>query len=164
MQFSILLVVLLLLTFVGFRMGRGRAVQVAGPRVSSLHSLPAYYGFYVALWCGVPAVALIALWLGFEPTILRGLVIDALPPETRSVDAVSLDLIINEVRQLGSSGNYIHASSPVVAAAAEHYHSLRATSFAAMAVAALALALAGVLVGIRLIRPDLRARDRKSVV
>ncbi len=160
MQFSILLVVLLLLTFVGFRMGRGRAVQVAGPRVSSLHSLPAYYGFYVALWCGVPAVALIALWLGFEPTILRGLVIDALPPETRSVDAVSLDLIINEVRQLGSSGNYIHASSPVVAAAAEHYHSLRATSFAAMAVAALALALAGVLVGIRLIRPDLRARNK----
>jgi phosphate transport system permease protein len=160
MQFFTLLVVLLLLTAVGFRMGRGRALQVGGPRASALHSLPSYYGYYVALWCGLPALLLIALWLSSEPFILQAIVVDALPPEAKELPAARLSLLMNEVRQLGTSGNYQHASGDIAAVAAEQYRNLRNVSFGAMAVVALSLAVIGCVLGLRYIKPELRARNR----
>ena len=160
MQFVTLVVVLILLTVVGFRMGRGRALQVGGAKAAALHSLPNYYGYYVALWCGLPAVALIAIWLSFEPFIVQTMVVSALPPDIQNVPAARLSLMMNEVRQLAASGDYTHASDAAAAAAAERYRSLRATGFAAMAVVALVLAAAGCLTGLRFIHPDLRARNR----
>lgn len=160
MHFFTLLVVLLLLTVIGFRLGRSRAVQVAGPKTSVLHSLPNYYGYYVALWCGVPALALIALWLSCESTILRTLVMDSLPAATQAMPPERLALLMNEVRNLSAMGEYSHASNATIAAAAEHYHNLRSISFAAMTVLSLSLALVGGLLGLRFIHPNLRARNR----
>jgi phosphate transport system permease protein len=160
MQLLTLMLVLSLLTVVGYRLGRRQAVRVAGPKVSSLHSLPSYYGFYVALWCGVPAILLIAGWLAFEPTILEAMVVDALPAGAKALSAAQLSLLMNEVRHIGASGDFSHVSDAVTATAAEHYRSLRATSFGAMAVLALCLAGLGGLAGIRYIHPKLRARNR----
>lgn len=160
MQFSILLVVLLLLTVIGFRMGRGRALAVGGPKASALHSLPGYYGYYVALWCGIPAVLLIAFWLSCEPFILRAIVVGALPADAQALPPARLSLLMNEVRQLGASGDYSHASGVVAATAAEQYRTLRAVSFGAMAVASLALAILGGSLGMRRIQPTLRARNK----
>jgi phosphate transport system permease protein len=160
MQLFTLAIVLLLLTSVSFRLGRGRAVKVAGSKVGVLHSLPSYYGYYVALWCGAPAVALIAVWLAFEPTILQSLVMDGLPPEVKALPAARLSLMINEVRSLASSGDFSRASDAVVAGAAEQYRGLKAIGFAAMAVLALAVATAGGVYALRLIKPTLRARNR----
>ncbi|PKU21929.1 phosphate ABC transporter permease subunit PstC [Telmatospirillum siberiense] len=160
MQFSILLVVLLLLSAVGFRMGRGRALQVGGPKARALHSLPSYYGYYVALWCGIPAVFLIAIWLSCEPFILQGIVVGALPADAKSLPSAQLSLLMNEVRQLGSSGDYQHASGAIASTAAEQYRNLRNMSFGAMAVISLAMAILGCVLGVRYIRPDLRARNK----
>jgi len=160
MQFLTLLAVLLLLTVFGFRLGRGRAVQVAGPKTSVLHSLPNYYGYYVALWCGIPALALIALWMAGESTILHALVVGTLPPDAQSLPAERLALLMNEVRSLSASGNYSQASDTVTAASAEQYHNLRAISFGAMTVLSLSLAVVGGLLGLRFIHPKLRARNR----
>jgi phosphate transport system permease protein len=160
MQFLTLLAVLLLMTVFGFRLGRGRAVQVAGPKTSVLHSLPNYYGYYVALWCGIPALALIALWMAGESTLLHALVVGTLPPDAQSLPAERLALLMNEVRSLSASGNYSQASDAVTAAAAEQYHNLRAISFGAMTVLSLSLAVVGGLLGLRFIHPKLRARNR----
>jgi len=160
MQFLSLLVVLLLLSTIGYRLGRGRAVQVAGPKPSALHSLPNYYGFYVALWCGVPAFALVALWLAFEPSIVQSLIIASLPPETQALSPERLALLMNEVRNLGGATSFGQASDAMTAAAAEHYHSLRSISFGAMAVLSLSLAVVGGMLGLRWIHPDLRARNK----
>lgn len=164
MQFFTLALVLLLLTIVGYRMGRGRAVRIVGHNVASLHSLPTYYGYYVALWCGVPAVALLAVWLSLEPMILKAIVIDALPADARaSLSSDQMALLINEVHNLGSSGDFHHASSSIAAGAARHYAALRSVSFVAMVIAALSLAIAGCLMGLRFIRADLRARNRVEI-
>jgi phosphate transport system permease protein len=160
MQFVTLLAVLLMLTMIGFRLGRNRAVTVAGPKPGALHSLPNYYGYYVALWCGIPALALICLWLGGESTILHALVVDALPPEVKSLSPERMALLMNEVRSLAAAGDYSHASDPTVGAAAEQYHNLRSISFGAMAVLSLSLAVLGGVMGLRYIHPKLRARNR----
>lgn len=50
---------LLVLIATGFYLGRFRILsRFPGPR-SALHSLPNYYGYYVALWTGLPALLLL---------------------------------------------------------------------------------------------------------
>jgi phosphate transport system permease protein len=52
----------------GYRFARSKAQALRKERQRPLHSLPSYYGYYVALWCGVPALILLAVWgLGREP-------------------------------------------------------------------------------------------------
>ncbi len=55
MSSSLLLIVILVLTVIGFYMGRSRALASVGGKVRDLHSLPGYYGYAVALWCGIPS-------------------------------------------------------------------------------------------------------------
>lgn len=164
MQLVTLVVVLLLLTSIGFRLGRGRAMAVAGGNQRKLHSLPGYYGFYVALWCGVPAFLFLGAWLVLEPTVVRALVISAMPPEMQTLPSARLDLLINDVRNLASNGAFGRDVDPAVTAAADHYNRLRHMGFAAMSVIALSLAMAGLAIGRRYINPDLRARNRVEVV
>ncbi|MBR9825247.1 MAG: phosphate ABC transporter permease subunit PstC [Alphaproteobacteria bacterium] len=53
--YSIIALSLLVLLAGGFYVGRARALRSAGVALSSLHSLPNYHGYYVALWTGLPA-------------------------------------------------------------------------------------------------------------
>jgi len=66
-QASILAATLLLLSLIGYYAGRRRALAGVGGRRRELHSLPAYYGLYVALWSGLPGLALFVLWLIVGP-------------------------------------------------------------------------------------------------
>ena len=160
MQLTILAAVLLLLTIIGFRMGRGRALASGNGQARNLHSLPGYYGFYVALWCGVPAFLVMAIWLAFEPTIVTSLVISGLPAESQNLAPDRLSLLLNDIRNL-ATGNVVRADpDPTVLAAAERYNNLRSIGFAAMAVVVLALAIGGLSIGRRYIAPELRARNQ----
>jgi phosphate transport system permease protein len=50
-----------------FQLGRRRALARAGGDASALHSLPGYYGWYAALWCGLPGLLAAAGWLALAP-------------------------------------------------------------------------------------------------
>jgi phosphate transport system permease protein len=154
---SLLCVLLLLSAFV-YRLGRGRATQISGGASGVLHSLPSYYGYYVALWCGIPALVLVGGWVIFEPTILKALLIQSLPPDSDAMTPLRLSLLMNEVRQMSASGDYHFASDDLARNAAEHYHSLHSISFAAMCVSALCLSAAGTWLGIKRVAAKLRAR------
>lgn len=67
--------VLLLLSLAGFWLGRNRAVAVAGGRIATLHSVPSYYGSYVALWAGLPALVLVLLWVALSGPMMDWLVL-----------------------------------------------------------------------------------------
>ncbi|MDY0242082.1 MAG: phosphate ABC transporter permease subunit PstC, partial [Rhodospirillaceae bacterium] len=69
-----------------------------------------------------------------------------------------------EVETLGNSGKFQFASSPAVLEAAQHYRSIAGTGFAAMAALVLAVAVIGGSLGMRYIRPALRARNRVEQV
>ena len=83
MNFSVLLLVLLGLSTMAYVVGTRRAVTVAGgPRqVRTLHSRPTYYGVLTAIWCGLPAVLVLGLWLAFEDAIITNLVVSSMPAE-----------------------------------------------------------------------------------
>ncbi|MGE5503123.1 MAG: phosphate ABC transporter permease subunit PstC [Actinomycetota bacterium] len=156
MQSFILALALLVLASFAYRLGRGRALAVAGGQPRRLHSLPSHYGLYVALWCGIPAFAVLAAYILFEPTVVRLLVVWALPPELQGISPDSLGVLLNEVRNTAAG----HPSAnPAVNAAAETLVRLRHMAFATVAVLALSLGIAGTAWGRARIHAALRARQ-----
>ncbi|MFM9842087.1 MAG: phosphate ABC transporter permease subunit PstC [Dongiaceae bacterium] len=167
MNLTVIFAALLILTAVGYYTGRQRAVATVGGRASQLHSLPSYHGAYVALWSLIPALLLFTLWLLAEPHILRAVVIGALPPETANLPGNQLGLVLNDIQNI-AEGNTARASAdPVKLAAADHMIAWEQTGRIAIAIAAAAAALAGLLWGRHRIAPSLRARngvERTAVV
>jgi len=82
MQTSVLAVLaLLVLTAAGFMLGRRRAYTAAGGRTSHLHSLPNYYGYYLAIWTGLPAFVLLAVYGVFGASLVNTLAVGQLERE-----------------------------------------------------------------------------------
>ena len=163
MQPALLALVLLVLTSIGYYLGRGRSLRVANGSARVLHSLPSYYGFYTALWCGIPALLLLAAWLLLEPAIVTRLVVADLPSEMRELPEARRDLVVNDIENV-LEDNTTRDADPDILAAAERYRHLQGLSAAALAVAVLSLALAGGTYALRSIRVDLRARNRVEAV
>ena len=159
MQLTVLILVLALLTYIGFLMGRRRAVSVSGDHTRTLHSLPSYYGYYVAIWCGLPALLLLGIWLSFETSIVTSMVVSALPPEQQALPTAQLNLLINDIRNMAAGDAISGDANQDLKAAAERYKSLQSIGFGVMTVVCLAVGLGGLVVGHRYIAPSLRARN-----
>ncbi|MGB4948819.1 MAG: phosphate ABC transporter permease subunit PstC [Candidatus Competibacter denitrificans] len=164
MQFFLLLA-LILLSAVAYYLGRKRALTVAGGQIRNLHSLPSFYGSYTALWCGLPALAVLALWTALQPDILTNLVVADLPTELRDLPPDQLNLVVNNLKNL-VSGHFVSSTTdPAMQAAAERYQNLRLIGNAALWVVALSIAMGGIAYAWRRIAPTLRARNSvESVV
>jgi phosphate transport system permease protein len=156
-----LLFVVVGLALFGYYVGRQRAVAAAiaaGPR--KFHSLPGYHGGYVALWCALPAIALLLLWQVFEPVWLRSSVLDGLPETMRSLPQDQLGLIYNDIRNLVEGNTVTSTTSADMAAAAEHYTAQRTLSRNLASAAVLVLGVVVLGWAYRRVRPDFRARNR----
>jgi phosphate transport system permease protein len=82
MQVSVLVALtLLVLTAVGFLVGRRQALSAARGEPASLHSLPDYYGYYIALWTGAPALFLLAVYGVFGAVLVNTLTLGQLERE-----------------------------------------------------------------------------------
>lgn len=164
MQLLILVLTLIVLTVIGFYLGRSRAVATSAGRTRTLHSLPGYYAWYVALWCALPALLVFVGWLAFEPEILRTILIDSLPQSARDLPPERLSLLLNDVRSLASGNVLSRAADPELQAAADRYvETLRISRWALFA-AVLALAIGGLLWARSRVAPRFRARNRVEQV
>ena len=79
------------LAALSFIAGRQRAIVVAARgshgSAEKLHSLPGYYGAYLSLWCALPLLLLVVVWIFIEPAYLRSEVLQSLPAELASAPA-----------------------------------------------------------------------------
>ncbi|MGH8594104.1 MAG: phosphate ABC transporter permease subunit PstC [Gammaproteobacteria bacterium] len=162
MQVSTILAVLLVLSGISYLAGRRRSLATAGGKIRLLHSLPSYYGFYAAIWCAVPALLLLALWQGFEGSIITGLLIADLPEELKALSPARLQFVLNDIKNLADGNGNIVAGAPKphLQAAAAHYTHVKHISEMALAALALALAVAGMGFALRAIHADHRARNK----
>jgi phosphate transport system permease protein len=159
MNMIVLLVVLLGMSSLAFYLGRRRAFSVVKGRVRNLHSLPVYYGFQAALWCGIPAVLMYGLWISFEHTIIMHYVVEALPADLRNLPQDRLSLLINDIKNL-VEGNIVSGEiSPAMQAAADQYRYFQDLSKATLSVIVLAIAIAGTAFSLKLVRREQRARN-----
>lgn len=156
----VLVLALLLLTIVSFHLGRQRAFAVSSGNIRILHSLPKYYGYYMALWCGIPALLIFSCWHFFESTIITSIIISGLPEHITAVSEQQLNLFLNEIRNLVNNSISASDVSPEIAAAADHYGELQNISNTALFVVAIALGLGGATYAWLRIHEQQRARNK----
>ena len=156
-----LIVTFWVLIFLGFYLGRNKAIAVCtalgGPK--ALHSNPFYYGTLTAIWCALPALIIFSFWLFFKSTIIMDIVTSGLPDQIRSLPDARLDLIINDIKNAVSGHSTSDRSSSVILGAVGHYKSLELVAQAALGVIATAIGMVAVAVVRPKITPALRARN-----
>ena len=155
------LAALLMLSAAAFYFGRRRAFAIAGEAggMRHLHSRPTYYGVLTALWCGIPALLMFGIWLGFQDKIITNLVVADLPEAIRNLPGNRLNLVVNDIRNLVTGNIVAGEVDATMQAAAKHYRSLQATSNAALVVVALSLGIVGAVVVRSRISRTMRARN-----
>lgn len=158
MPISIVLMSLILLALAGFWLGRQRSFSLAGGNLRHLHSLPKYYGYYAAIWSGLPALLVLVLWLSFQDGMITQFVMNDLPLASQHLPEAEIGLLLNDVKNL-AQGNIVSGEiDPAMQAAADHYNTLRSISHAAMLVTLLTLVIGGGLYALRSIHAEYRAR------
>jgi phosphate transport system permease protein len=162
-----LLLVLFALMALAYHVGRRRAIARAGGagHIQSLHSLPGYYGFYAALWAGLPALLLLALWSGLQDSVLIGLVKSELPAATvAGLSEGAVGLLLNDVRNLAAGGLVADTVSPPVQAAAARFAHLQSLATWALWLLVVAVALGGMALARGQTTPTMRARNRVEAI
>ena len=160
---SLLLLIILAAMALAYHLGRKRAIGVAGgvTQINRLHSLPAYYGYYAALWVGLPALLLLLFWVGLQEHILTALTIAELPPDmTAQLSEGQLSLLTSDIRNLATGNITAREISPEVQAAAAHYQRLSGLATLSLWSLTGALALAGMAWAWQHTTPSFRARNR----
>ncbi|CCQ73398.1 phosphate ABC transporter permease subunit PstC [Magnetospira sp. QH-2] len=159
MQTFALILAILGLALMAFWTGRARALLTVGGQASRLHSLPSYHGYYIALWCALPALSLLILWVSLEGPILELLLVSTLPQDVMEASSkAELALLINDIRNI-AAGNIASDTNEVNRAAAARYADLLFYSLMARITLVLGLAAAGLAFGRKFIAPALRARN-----
>ena len=156
MQPITLIAVLLVLSASGFYMGRRKACRIAGDDIRVLCSLPSYYGYYTAIWCGVPALIVFSIWSMLDDRIILAMATSSIAAGGASLQ--EMNLVYSEVLRF-VSGSTIGEPHPHIAEAVARYNELEDTSNAALIVIVLSIAITSVAFALGKIRKDQRARN-----
>jgi phosphate transport system permease protein len=160
MSISTLLLFLVGLSLTAYYIGVRRSLAVAGPAGRrALNSLPGHYGLLAALWCLVPALLVVLVWVVGRNAVITQLVISALLPEQAALSEAELTLVINDIKNLAAGNIVSSEETPAMRAAADHYLRLQGLSRAALAVIVTVLAMLGTSIVWRRIQPQMRARN-----
>jgi phosphate transport system permease protein len=159
LSINLLLLLIAALIAGSYLIGRSRAQSLRNRKSGdTLHSLPRYYGYQTAIWCGLPAVVLLVLWVALESTVLTRIVTQDLPPEVTSLPQGQFNLVINDIKNIAVGNISQSQSDPVRQAAAASYKSGLQTSSWLRTVAVIAAALIGAFLGLKRVEPQRRAR------
>ena len=161
MQLSTIVIAILGLSAVSYRLGRRRSLAVVGgPRgIRSLHSLPSYYGLLTAIWCALPALAVLGIWHVVDQKLILETVLSHMPNGLQGFSADQQGLVLNEVRNVALGNVPMADAKPEVRAAAVEWLRLDGISRLAGGGLALSLGLIGAFLAWRRISPTLRARN-----
>jgi phosphate transport system permease protein len=161
MEFSNLFLLMLTLGAVAFYIGRSRSLAVATPLggIRHLHSLPNYYGLNALLWCALPSLGLLILWLVLDEPVINSIVMGALPAELVPSTKADYNLLLNKISNLADGIMSVDGQPAFMVAAAESMAGLRVISQWVLTAICLILATIGLYWGWRRVAADYRARQ-----
>lgn len=141
-----------------FWLARRRALATVGGRTVDLHSLPGYYGWYAALWCGIPGLIVSILWiLGASWTLDRAAIAD-LPAHMSSASEAEISLYLNDVKNLAGGSLVSGAADADLLERAERLREQRSFGMLAAVGLTLLFAITGGWIALERIHPGLAAR------
>jgi phosphate transport system permease protein len=155
--YSLLLIVVL--SIVGYVVGRSAGNRFVTSGGRDVHSLPSYHGAFVAIWVGLPAFVLVLLWLFLQGPLIDRLLLSTLPPGMLDADSgANVSLVLSEIKNV-AAGRIFSEPSPEITRAAEIYGRWEAIARWAMLVAALGVAILALFVARSRLAPRFRARN-----
>lgn len=160
MNLALLFVSVGLMAAATFVIGRRRALSTAGGSASVLHSLPGYYGWYAALWCGVPGLLVAITWLLGASWALDRLALPSLPAEALGTGHVDMALFKSAVKGLAAGEIASSQADGALVAVAHRYRELRSTGLALTALLSVVVSAAGAAVALCAIQPEFAARPK----
>ncbi len=102
--------------------GRSEARKLITTNKIKLNALPSYYGYYLGIWCGLPALIILSLWSLFEPTIIKILIL------SNFSNVESKDLFYEQTLSF-FNGNFTGELTNNIKIASERYSSLNAIAY-----------------------------------
>ncbi len=162
MQLSTLLLVLGTMAIAAFMLGRRRAISTVGGYggLRDLHSLPKYYGYYAAIWCGLPGLMLVGLWLSLSDGVIMARVLASLPAALQQLPDSELSLVTNDIKNMAAGQFSNPLREDELAGAVDLYISLKNSARWLLSALLVALAAAGFAVAWSRVGPKFRARNR----
>ena len=158
----LLVAILLALMAVGYQIGTSRIrslVPAGAPIADRPHSRPPYHGLLVALWCAVPALAIIIAFWFFEPFIDRYFVASQLPPEVRALPDAQFAEVMRRIQQIASGFGVVGDTQPYENIAATRLRTMETIwSLALIGLVAVA-GIVGIFFARNRISASLRARN-----
>jgi len=117
MSMTVLLLAVAILGAIGWFAGRAKARALYTGK-GSLHSLPSYHGWHLALWILVPAIIGWLIWSSVSPAMIHNAIMA--DPAAASLPAMDMerDSIISEAYQLAADPNAV-AFNPAATALIE---------------------------------------------
>ena len=119
----IILLLVTIFSYVSFLYGRSRIKEITSTQSIKINALPNYYGYYLALWCGIPALVILLLWSIFEPTIIKFLISQTLIQNNLvNYSADEVNLIYQKIRSL-YEGNFSGTLTEEIKLGVKNYES-----------------------------------------
>ncbi|MGV6873649.1 phosphate ABC transporter permease subunit PstC [Pseudochelatococcus sp. B33] len=150
---------LLVLSGLAYTQGLSHSRAVAREHGGRLHSRPSYHGLLVAIWCLVPALLILGLWVLLGPGVTRSFVMAQLPPEIDTLNPQAVTVAVRRVEAIASGFGVAGQVEPWEFAAGTAVHDFRRFALLVVVAAASGLGVLGLLVARRRISPALRARN-----
>jgi len=166
MQPANLLLLTIVLAVVAYGLGYARSRALAMPLggIRHLKSLPGYYGVRAAVWCGLPALIILALWAMFEGKVIQMIVIGSLPPDAVPDSAGRASLMMSEIANVANGSLPPAMVDGPVAQSADLFKALQFQSKMYMTGLVISVALLAGFVGWIRISPRLNARRQVEAV
>ena len=153
---SLIAGVILILCLSSYFFGRSEARKLVTQNIK-LKALPAYYGYYLSLWCGLPALIIFGCWSLFEPTIIKVLILNNFP------QIESKDLFYEQTLSF-FNGNFSGEITNEIKAASIKYSSINIIAQNSKIVIIVAALIGSLTFAYRKIQNNNKARDDVEII
>ena len=153
---SLIAGVILTLCLSSYFFGRSEARKLVTQNIK-LKALPAYYGYYLSLWCGLPALIIFGCWSLFEPTIIKILILNNFP------QIESKDLFYEQTLSF-FNGNFSGEITNEIKAASIKYSSINIIAQNSKVVIITAALIGSLTFAYRKIQNNNKARDDVEII
>ena len=153
---SLIAGVILILCLSSYFFGRSEARKLVTQNIK-LKALPTYYGYYLSLWCGLPALIIFGCWSLFEPTIIKVLILNNFP------QIESKDLFYEQTLSF-FNGNFSGEITNEIKAASIKYSSINIIAQNSKIVIIAAALIGSLTFAYRKIQNNNKARDDVEII
>ncbi len=166
MQPANLVPLILVLIGIVYALGYARSRSLAGPigGIRNLKSLPFYYAARAAIWCGLPALLILACWVSFEGKVIQTIVISSLPLEIQPGSPGQASLLLSQISNVAAGSLPLEFAPEGVPQAANLLQEMRSQSRTMMTILVVAIAVLGGFVAWLRIAPHINAREKVETI